>query len=112
MLRRTPFPKQVNSNPNDDVLEVVSPTSVAWSQQPPNFVEFDDVPFSPAGEQHVVCAATPSGFGAPVYVDGPKSQPHDVFRRLHEGYPQLPRELKSGRRAQGRRAARVDPVPP
>ncbi|MFI1373349.1 hypothetical protein ACH4UY_15180 [Streptomyces longwoodensis] len=59
------------------------------------FVEFDAVPFSPAGDQHVVCGSTPAGFGAPVYVDGPERQPSDVSRRLLERYPRLPKELKA-----------------
>ncbi|MEU6176902.1 HNH endonuclease signature motif containing protein [Streptomyces coeruleorubidus] len=73
------------------------------------FVEFDAVPFSPAGEQHVVCGATPAGFGAPVYVDGPERQPHDVFRRLLERYPRSPKGLKSASelKAAGLRASNL-----
>ncbi|MFF1654287.1 hypothetical protein [Streptomyces sp. NPDC058255] len=73
------------------------------------FVEFDAVPFSPAGDQHVVCGATPAGFGAPVYVDGPERQPNDVFRRLLERYPRLPKELKSASelKAAGLRASNL-----
>ncbi|MFD4948388.1 HNH endonuclease [Streptomyces sp. NPDC058409] len=59
------------------------------------FVEFDAVPFSPVGEQHVVCGATPAGFGAPVYVENPDAQPNDVFRSLLQRYPRLPKGLKS-----------------
>lgn len=42
------------------------------------FVEFDAVSFSPVGEQHVVCGATPAGFGAPVYVENPDAQPNEM----------------------------------
>ncbi|MFE9443955.1 HNH endonuclease [Streptomyces sp. NPDC006602] len=59
------------------------------------FVEFDAVSFSPVGEQHVVCGATPAGFGAPVYVQNPDAQPNDVLRGLLQRYPRLPRGLKS-----------------
>ncbi|MGW6270314.1 HNH endonuclease [Streptomyces sp. NPDC055060] len=59
------------------------------------FVEFDGISFSPVGEQHVVCGATPAGFGAPVYVQNPDAQPNDVLRSLLQDYPRLPKGLKS-----------------
>jgi 5-methylcytosine-specific restriction protein A len=59
------------------------------------FVEFDAVSFSPVGDQHVVCGATPAGWDAPVYVQDPDAQPNDVLRSLLQRYPRLPKGLKS-----------------
>ncbi|MFC1227277.1 HNH endonuclease [Streptomyces sp. Sce081] len=73
------------------------------------FVEFDAVPFSPVGEQHVVCGATPAGFGAPVYVQNPDAQPNDVLKSLLQRYPRLPKGLKSASqlKAAGLRASNL-----
>ncbi|MEU1185803.1 HNH endonuclease [Streptomyces sp. NPDC005820] len=72
-------------------------------------VQFDAVSFSPEGEQHVLCGATPAGFGAPVYVQNPDAQPNDVLRGLLQRYPRLPKGLKSAGRlkAAGLRASNL-----
>ncbi|MEU7363247.1 MULTISPECIES: hypothetical protein [Streptomyces] len=64
---------------------------------------------SAAGEHHVVCGATPAGFGAPVYVQDPDAQPNDVLRSLLQHSPRLPRGLKSAGRlkASGLRASNL-----
>ncbi|MEV0691212.1 HNH endonuclease [Streptomyces sp. NPDC050388] len=58
------------------------------------FVDFDDVPFSPVGAQHLVCGAIPAGFGAPVYIESPEGHlPSDLAREALQQYSRLPKGL-------------------
>ncbi|MFC9491679.1 hypothetical protein ACFTZM_37160, partial [Streptomyces hydrogenans] len=59
------------------------------------FTDFENESFQPAGAQHVVCGATPAGFGAPVYVDGAEGQCNAVLRQLLLRYPSRPRGLRT-----------------